>query len=93
MVDLGLLKSGKEEVQRRNLREFLGIHCKKLTLIRVDFDLAIKEVLTFFQTRSNAIILQGTLPAYCMPKVERLKTGDVLYEKAFLSPRPPPKSH
>ena len=45
----------------------------------VDINLAIKEGLTFYQTRSNAIILQGTLPAYCIPKVERLKTGEVLY--------------
>ena len=34
---------------------------------------------------------QGTLPAYCIPKVVRLKTGEVLYEKAYMSPRPPPK--
>ena len=46
---------------------------------------------TFYQTRSNAIILQGTLPAYCIPKVMRLKTGEVLYEKSYKSPRPPPK--
>ena len=45
----------------------------------VDINLAIREGLTFYQTRSNAIILQGTLPAYCIPKVERLKTGEVLY--------------
>ena len=51
----------------------------------------IREGLTFYQTRSNAIILQGTLPAYCIPKVERLKTGEVLYERPYLSPRPPPK--
>ena len=58
----------------------------------VDIDLAIKEGLTFYQTRSNAIILQGTLPAYCsIPKVERLKTGEVLYERPYLSLRPPPK--
>ena len=57
----------------------------------VDIDLAIREGLTFYQTRSNAIILQGTLPAYCIPKVERLKTGEVLYERPYLSPRPPPK--
>ena len=54
-------------------------------------DLAIREGLPFYQTRSNAIILQGTLPAYCIPKVERLKTGEVLYERRYLSPRPPPK--
>ena len=57
----------------------------------VDIDLAIKGGLTFYQTRSNAIILQGTLPAHCIPKVERLKTGEVLYERPYLSPRPPPK--
>ena len=47
--------------------------------------------MTFYQTRSNAIILKGTLPAYCIPKVVRLKTGEVLYEKSYMSPRPPPK--
>ena len=57
----------------------------------VDIDLAIREGLTFYQTRSNAIILQGALPAYCIPKVERLKAGEVLYERPYLSPRPPPK--
>ena len=35
----------------------------------VDIDLAIRKGLTFYQTRSNAIILQGTLPACCIPKV------------------------
>ena len=57
----------------------------------VDINLAIREGLTFYQTRSNAIILQETLPAYGIPKVERLKTGEVLYERPYLSPRPPPK--
>ena len=57
----------------------------------VDINLAIKEGLTFYQTRSNAIILQGTLPAHCILKVERLKTGEKLYERQYLSPRPPPK--
>ena len=57
----------------------------------VDVNLAIRKGLTFYQTRSNAIILQGILPAYCMPKVVRLKTGEVLYEKAYMSPRPPLK--
>ena len=56
----------------------------------VDINLAQKKGLKFYQTRSNAIILQETLPAYCVPKVVRLKTGEVLYEKAYMS-RPPPK--
>ena len=57
----------------------------------VDIDLAIRKGLTFYQTRSNAIILEGILPAYCIPKVVRLRTGEVLYEKTYMSPRPPPK--
>ena len=59
----------------------------------VDINLAIRKGLTFYQTRSNAIILQGILPAYCIPKVVGLKTGEVLYEKSYMSLRPPPKSH
>ena len=35
----------------------------------VDINLAIRKGLTFYQTRSNAIILQGTLPAYCFQKL------------------------
>ena len=57
----------------------------------VDINLAIRKGLTFYQTRSNAIIFQETLPAYCIPKVVRLKTGEVLYAKSYMSPRPPPK--
>ena len=57
----------------------------------VDINFAIEKGLTFFQTRSNAIILQETLPAYCIPKDVRMKTGEVLYEKVYMSPRPPPK--
>ena len=57
----------------------------------VDINLAIEKGLQFHQTRSNAVILQETLPAYCIPKVVRMKTGEVLYEKVHMSPRPPPK--
>ena len=57
----------------------------------VDIDLAIQKGLKFYQTRSNATILQETLPVYCIPKVVRLKTGEVLYQKVSMSPRPPPK--
>ena len=41
--------------------------------IKTRYDLAIKEGLTFYQTRSNAIILQGTLPAHCILKVEKIE--------------------
>ena len=57
----------------------------------VDIDLAIEKRLTFYQTRSNAIILQETLPAYCIPIVVGLKTEEIFYEKVSMSPRPPPK--
>ena len=57
----------------------------------VDINLAIQKGLTFYQTRSNAIILQDTLPACCIPKVVRMGTGEVIYEKSYMSPRPPPK--
>ena len=56
----------------------------------VDINLVIQKGLTFYQTRSNAIILQEILPAY-FPKVVRLKTGEVLYEKVYMSLRLPPK--
>ena len=55
------------------------------TVYWVDINLSLKKGLKFYQTRSNAIILHGTLPAYCIPKVVRMETGEVT------SPRPPPK--
>ena len=61
------------------------------TVFWVDIDLGIREGLIFYQTRSNAIILQGTLPTHCIVRAERLRNGEKLYEKQYLSPRPPPK--
>ena len=51
----------------------------------------IKERLKFYQTRSNAIILQGVLPPSCIVRAERLKGGEPLYKRQYLSPRPSPK--
>ena len=61
------------------------------TVYWVDINLTQKKGLKFHQTRSNAIILHETLPAYCIPKVVRMETGEVIYEKALKSPRLPPK--
>ena len=61
------------------------------TVYWVDINLALKKGLTFYQTRSNAIILHETLPAYCLPKVDPMETGEVIHEKVFESPRPHPK--
>ena len=49
----------------------------------VDINLAITKGFTFYQTRSNAIILQETLPAYCIPKVVRMETGRSLIRKSI----------
>ena len=45
----------------------------------VDINLALKKGLKNNQTRSNAIILQEILPAYCIPKVVRMETGEVIH--------------
>ena len=57
----------------------------------VEINLALKRGLKFYQTRSNAIILHETFPAYCIPKVVRMETGEVICEKVYASPRLPPK--
>ena len=61
------------------------------TVYWVDINLAQKKGLKFYQTRPNAIILHETLPACCIPKVVRMETGEVIYEKVYESSRPPPK--
>ena len=57
----------------------------------VNINLVMKKGLKFYHTRWKAIILQETLPAYCIPKVVRMENGGVIYEKVFMSPRLPPK--
>ena len=62
------------------------------TVFWIDIDLGIiKEGLKFYQTRSNAIIVQGVLPPSCIVRSERLKGGEPLYKRQYLSPRPPQK--
>ena len=62
------------------------------TVFWIDIDQGIiKEGLRFYQTKSNAIILQGVLPPSCIVKAERLKGGELLYTRQYLSPRPPAK--
>ena len=57
----------------------------------VDINFAHKKGLKFYQTRSNATILHETLPAYSIPKVVRMETVEIIYEKVYASPRLPPK--
>ena len=61
------------------------------TVYWVDIKLAQKEGFKFYQTRSNSIILYDTLPASCIPKAIKMETGEIIYEKVYASPRPPPK--
>ena len=53
----------------------------------VDINLAQRKGLKFYQTRSNAVILHETLSAYCIPKVVVMESGEIKYEKVFVSPR------
>ena len=61
------------------------------TVYWVDIKLAQMKGFKFYQTRSNAIILYDTLPAYCIPKAIMMRSGEVIYEKLNESPPPPPK--
>ena len=61
------------------------------TVYWVDIKLAKGKAFKFYHTRSNAIILYNKLPAYCIPKAVRMETEEIIYEKVYESPRPPPK--
>ena len=50
----------------------------------VDINIPLRKGLKFYQTRSNAIILHETLPAYCIPKGILMETGGVIYEKVCM---------
>ena len=60
------------------------------TVYWVDLQLAQLKGLKFYQTRSNAIILYDTLPAYCISKVVVMKSVEIIYEKVYVSSGPPP---
>ena len=47
----------------------------------VEIKLAQKKGFKFYQTRSNAIILYNTLPAYCIPKPIKMETGEINTKK------------
>ena len=70
MVVLGLLKSGKVElrspIDRGNLRKFLGIHCKKLTIIVRNLFSAGMRILQ--GTESWFTIERGN-PCHCITKI------------------------
>ena len=53
------------------------------TVYWVDIKLAHKKGFKFYQTRSNAIILHDTLPAYCIPKAIKIETGETNIRKSI----------
>ena len=61
------------------------------TVYWVEIQLAQRKGLKFHQTRTNAIILYDTLPAYCISKAIVMKPEEIIYQKVYVSPRPPPK--
>ena len=61
------------------------------TVYWVDIQLAQRTGLKFQQTRSNTIILYDALPACCIPKVVVMESGEIIFEKVYMSPRPLPK--
>ena len=60
------------------------------TVYWVDIQLAQRKGLKFYQTRSNTVIFYDTLPAYCISEVVVMESGEIIYEKVYVSPRPPP---
>ena len=59
------------------------------TVYWVDVQLVPRKGLKFYHTRCNAIILYDTLSAYCISIV--MKSEEIIYQKVYVSPRPPPK--
>ena len=60
------------------------------TVYWVDIQLAQRKRLKFYQTRCNAVILYETLPAYCISKAIVMKSEEIIYQKVYVSLRPPP---
>ena len=59
--------------------------CTKIRCIGSIFSLLYgKDSSWMKQTRSNAVILYDTLPAYCISKVVVMESGEILYEKVYI---------
>ena len=60
------------------------------TVYWVEKQFAQRKGLKFYQTRCNAIIFYDALSAYCISKVVVMESGEIIYGKVYVSPRPPP---
>ena len=76
------------DLRAPRLAQYLQTAWKKhqKTVYWVDIKLAQKKGFKFYQTRSNAIILYNTPPAYCIPKAIKMETGEIKNEKVHASP-------
>ena len=70
------------------------LHCTRMigkytknTVYWCNLKVVQKKGLQFYQTRSNAIILNNTVPAMYIEKVVVRKSGEELYNKMYQSPR------
>ena len=54
------------------------------TVYWIDFQLAQRKGLKLCQTTCNAIILYDTTPAYCIPKVVVMESGEISYEEVYV---------
>ena len=95
-LNIGLMKCGsviwQEAEETRKDFNIVLIHQDKKFFISELFKVIQDAIpFKFYQTRSNAIILYDTLPAYCIPKAIMMETRAIFYEKVYASPRPPPK--
>ena len=59
------------------------------TVYWVDIQLGQRKRLKFYQTRWNAIVLHDTLTAYCISKAIVVKSEEIIYQKVYVSRRPP----
>ena len=60
------------------------------TVYWVDTQFAQRKGLKFYQTRLNAVILYDPLLAYCISKAIVMKSEEIICQKVYVSPRPPP---
>ena len=91
--DLLLMDGRSKHVQGRNrmVQAEKSGEDVKTRCIGSMYNLLNRMDLKLYRTRSNSIILYATLPAYCIPKVIMMESGEIKYEKENASSRPPPK--
>ena len=59
------------------------------TVYRANLKIAQRKGLTFYQTKLNAIIFYNTFPPFIIEKTIIKKTGEVVQDQTYKSPRSP----